>query len=217
MKLAISAGLAICCILITSAFAVPAGAYAQNGQGRNAVWLSGSGIAGNYARNCVGSGISEFNREFKNGTTNIEVIKGGHGFALNGDQFHVVNIMIENIRTIDASKASKIRDLLKSNNSNKTIGQLKKEALAIIGEPTYNGSLKLGRSRYRFVNMNVASAGNSSSIDADLIPLVKGAASGSVAGHIKLTTKAHEGFRVSSGDLTLNGASYKVLINMMPI
>ncbi len=214
MKLAISAGLAICCILITSAFAVPAGTYVQNGQDRGAVWLSG---AENYTRNCIGNGLSDFNREFKNGTTKVEVIKGGRGFALNGDQFHVVSIAVENTRTIDAAKASKIRDLLKSNNSDKTVGELRKEALAIIGEPVYNGSLRLGQSSYKLVNMKVASSGNLSSIDADLSTLAKGAASGSVAGHIKLTTETHEGSRVSSGDLTLNGTNYKVLVNMMPI
>lgn len=176
MKLAITASLAIICILITTAFAVPGGTYVQNGQDGRAVWLSG---AGNYTRNCIGNGIgngiSEFNRELRNGTTKVEVIKGGRGFALNGDQFHVVNIVIENIRTIDAAKASKIRDLLKSNNSNKTIGELKKEALAIIGEPAYNGSLEIGQSSYKLVNMKVASTGNISSIDADLSPLAKGA------------------------------------------
>ena len=214
MKLAISAGFAIMCILITSAFAAPAGTYVQSRQDVGAVWLSG---AENNTRNCIGTGLSDFNRESKNGTTKVEVIRGGSGFALNGDQFHVVNIMIENIRTINATKASKIRDLLKSNNSNKTIGELKKEALAIIGEPSYNGSLRLGQSNYRLVNMKAALTGNVSSIDADLSPLAKGIASGNVAGHIKLTTETREGSRVSSGDLTLNGTSYKVLVNMMPI
>jgi len=212
MKLAISAGLAIMCVLITTAFAMPAGTYVQNGQNRNAVWLSGTE---NYTRNSIGNGISEFNREFKNGTTKVEVIKGGRGFALSGDQFHVINIAIKSIKTIDAAKASKIRDLLRSNNSNKTIGELRKDVLAIIGEPVYNGSIQLGQSSYKLMNMKVTTVGNSSSIDANLSPQVKGA-SGSVAGHINLTMETHEGSRVSSGDLTLNGTSYRVLINMMP-
>lgn len=218
MKSAIFAGLAIMCILLTTAYAIPGEMYVQNGQGGKAVWLSN---AGNCTRNCISNGISngslEFNRQFKNGTTKVEVIKGGSGFAMNGDQFHVVNIMVENTRTIDAAKASKIRDLLKSNNSNKTIGELKKETLAIIGEPVYNGSLRLGQSGYELVNTKVSSSGNSSLIDADLSSLAKGTASKSVIGHIKLTTETHEGSRVGSGDLTLNSTNYKVLINMMPI
>ncbi len=214
MKLAISTGLAIMCILITSAFAAPTGTYVPNDQNGSAVWLTG---AENYTRNCIGNGLSEFNKESKNGTTRVEVIKGGRGFALSGDQFHVINLAIESMRTIDAAKASKIRDLLKSNNSNKTIGELKKDALAIIGEPVYNGSLKLGQSSYKLMNIKVAPAGNGSSIDADLSPPAKGAASSSVVGHIKLMTETHEGSRVSSGDLTLNSTSYKVLINMMPL
>ncbi len=214
MKSTILAGFAICSMLLTTAFAMPAETYAQNDQVGKVVWLSGLSGAGNCTRNCISNGSFEFNREFKNGTTKVEIINGGHGFAINGDQFHVVNIRVENTRTIDALKALKIRDLLKSNNSNKTIGELKKEVMAIIGEPVYNGSLRLGQSSYKLVNIKVSSAGNSSSVDAGLSSI---AASSSVVGHIKLTTEAHEGSRVSSGDLTLNGSSYKVLIDMMPV
>lgn len=212
-RLTILAGLAIMCIL-TTAFAAPAQTYAQNGQDGKMAWLSNPG---NCTRNCISNGSLEFNRELRNGTTKIQVITGGRGFALNGDQFHVVNMAIKSMRTIDAAKATKIRDLLKSDNSNKTIGELKKDVLAIVGEPVYNGSLKFGQSAYKLVNMNVATTGNKSSLDADLSSQAKGAAAGNVAGHIKLTTETQEGSRVSSGDLTLNGTSYRVLIDMMPL
>lgn len=212
MKSVILAGLAIISIL-TTAFAVPAHMHAQNGLDGRIAWLPNSG---NCTPNCS-NGPLEFNRELGNGTTKIAVLTGGSGFALSGDQFHVVNMKIESVRTIDASKATKIRDLLKSDNSNKTIGELKKDVLAIVGEPAYNGSLRLGQSNFKLVSMKIASTGNGSSMEADLSQKAKGAAQESVVGHIKLTTETTEGFRVSSGDLTLNGTSYRVLINMMPL
>jgi hypothetical protein len=215
MKLVIMAGLAIVCLLLTPAFAVPAGTgTAQNGQDALPLWQSN-------ARNCTcnygSNGTFESSRKFKNGTTKVEVIRGGRGFAFSGNQFHVVNIVIKSKRTIDSTKASKIRDLLRSDSGNKTLGELKKDALAIIGEPVYNGSLRFGQSNYVLENMKVASAGNSSTLEADLSPQDKGAAPGSIAGHIKLTTATYEGSRVSSGDLTLSGTDYKVLVNMMPL
>jgi hypothetical protein len=216
MKLVIMAGLAIMCLLLTPAFAVPTrtGMYAQDGQDALPLWQSN-------ARNCTcnyaSNGPFESNREFKNGTTKVEVIRSGRGFALSDNQFHVVNIMTKSKRTIDSVKASKIRDLLKSNNGNRTLAELKKDVLAIIGEPVYNGSLRFGQSNYELVNMKVASTDNSSTVEADLSPQVNGAASGSIAGHIKLTTAIYEGSGVSSGDLKLNGTDYNVLVNMMPL
>ncbi len=213
MRLAIIAGIAIICIM-TTAFAVPAQTDAQSGQDGKTAWLPNSG---NCSLNCTNNSLLEFNRELRNRATKIVVITGGRGFALNGDQFHVVSLAIKSLRTVDSAKATQIRDLLKSDISNKTIGELKKEVLAIIGEPTYNGSLRFGQSNYKLVNMKMASTGNGSSMEADLSTLVKDAAPGSVVGHIKLTTETSEGSRVSSGDLSLNGTSYRVLINMMPL
>jgi hypothetical protein len=211
MKFAIIAGVAITCLLLAPAFAAPGGTYAQDGY---SCWQSN-------ARNCICSyavsGPSEFNRESKNGTSIVEVFRGGRGFALSGNQFHVVKVVAKSKRIIDASKASMIRDLLRSNIGNKTFAELKKDALAIIGEPVYNGSLRFGQSNYALVNMKMASADNSSILEADLSPQVKGEASGGIAGHIKLTTSTHEGFRVSNGDLNLNGYDYEVFINMMPL
>lgn len=210
IKSGMPAALAIVFLLLAPTFAVPVENAASNIPDGNAVLQS-------YAGNCPGNGSCEIPRGFKNNATaKVEIIKEGSGFALNGKEFHVVSLIIKSKINIQPSK---VRDLLRSRDiNNKTLNEIKNEIRAMAGKPTYNGSLRFGDNGYRLINIDMTSvAGNNLTLNADLLPQVNGTTQKSVAGHVTVTTVRHEGSVVGSGELTLNGVNYQILINMMPV
>ncbi len=160
-------------------------------------------------------GTSEVNKGFKNnnnGAAKIEFIKGGRGFALNGNKFHAINLMI--IGEINV-QLSKVRDFLRSDDTKtKTVREIKKEIRAMVGAPTYNGNLSFGERNYMLTNIKIALSRNRSTVCADLALQAKGATNDSIVGHVKLVTTTYDGFGLSNGDLTLDGTDYRVLIDM---
>lgn len=214
MKSIINSGIlseiSIICFHLAPACSMPTGAAAPYVQDGKAGWHSSTGTRSS-------GGTCDVNKGFKNnnGAAKIEFIKGGRGFALNGNKFHAINLIV--IGEINV-QPSKVRDFLRSDDTRtKTPREIKKEIRAMAGAPTYNGNLSFGERNYTLTNIKMTLSRNRSTVCADLALQAKGATNAtndSIVGHVKLVTTTNEGPRVSDGDLTLDGADYRVLIDM---
>ena len=167
--------------------------------------------------------MKEKNGSWKNGnwsaTRAIEIRKDGSGFAMSGNQNHVIRMNIEGKIKPDFAG---IKNLI---SDNKTLGQIKSEMKekmnAEISAASYNGSLHLGQGNYNLLNIKLAVLGNNSStINADVAGPKLNAKDKptAVVGHITVTTSRQENSTIGVGTLTLNSGQnsgqYKVLIEM---
>ena len=154
-----------------------------------------------------------------NATKAIEIRKSGSGFAMSGNNNHVLRMNIEGKMKPDFAG---IKNLI---SDNKTLGQIKSEMKAKmdaeISAASYNGSLHLGQSNYNLLNIKLAVLGNNSStINADVAGPKLNAKDKptAVVGHITVTTSRQENSTIGVGTLTMNSGQnngqYKVLIDM---
>lgn len=154
-----------------------------------------------------------------NATREIEIRKMGSGFAMSGNQNHVLKIGIEGKIKPDFGD---IKTLI---SDNKTLGQIKSEIKAkmnsLISAASYNGSLHLGQSNYNLLNIKlVNSENNSSTINADVAgpKLNSEDKPTTVVGHITVTASRQDNSTIGEGTLTMNSGQYsgqyKVLVEM---
>ena len=154
-----------------------------------------------------------------NATKAIEIRKMGSGFAMSGNQNHVIRMNIEGQIKPDFA------DIKKLVSDNKTLGQIKSDIKAKINaeisSASYNGSLHMGQSNYNLLNIKLTLSGNNSStINADVAGPKLNAKDKptAVVGHIAVTTSRQENSTIGEGTLTMNSGQYsgqyKVLIEM---
>ena len=136
----------------------------------------------------------------------VAVVYSGHGFALNGDEFHVLRIQVIKVRE------PKPREIMGYIGANMSLKELK---AAIAKErPRYRGRLRVGEELYRLDNITTGDM----TVSADLMNV-----SGLTlerAGHISITVMRYEGTRIGEGTLSMyKGAyigEYQVLLAVLP-
>lgn len=192
------------------------------------MWNSGMGPWGSHEMGMRGKEFGmmkntngSWKNEKWNATKAIEIRKVGTGFAMNGNQNHVIRMKIEGKIKPDFA------DIKKLISDNKTLGQIKSEIkakmIADITAASFNGSLHLGQNNYNLLNIKLAiSENNSSTINADVAgpKLNMTDKPTAIVGHIAVTTSRQDNSSIGEGTLTMNSGQYsgqyKVLIDMKP-
>ena len=136
----------------------------------------------------------------------VAVVYSGHGFALNGDEFHVLRIQVIKVRE------PKPREIMGYIGANMSLKELK---AAIAKErPRYRGRLRVGEELYRLDNITTKDM----TVSADLMNV--SGLTRERAGHINITVMRYEGTRIGEGTLSMyKGAyigEYQVLLAVLP-
>lgn len=144
----------------------------------------------------------------------VDVIHSGSGFALLGDESHVLRLNVEALLPLEPMY---IRKLLASN---KTLSEIRDEIEAKAGETVYRGSIRLDRNIYPLVNMRLLySSENITELKADVARSGSGPGEQETAivGRIALTIAPSEGGMIGKGELEMEGkGKYNVLLDMQP-
>jgi hypothetical protein len=147
----------------------------------------------------------------------IELLHSGRGFAIKDNESWVFRLNIERVRPIEPTA---VMLLLASNRS---LEEIRDEIRAKDGGATYRGSVKLQRSIYPLVNINIATPADNATVDADVAAPALGSSSNSeasIAGHISLKIAPFKGSLMGKGELTMNSGPdagrYQILLEMTP-
>ena len=147
----------------------------------------------------------------------VEVLYSGHGFALLGNESHILRLKVEAIMPLEPGQ---IRGLLASN---KSLVEIRDDIRAKEGEKTTRGSMILDRSIYPLINIAVSASGNNSTaLKADLADLGRLSAANDTAklGSIFVIISPSDGGMIGKGELHIEqgprAARYSLLIDMEP-
>lgn len=147
----------------------------------------------------------------------VEVLYNGHGFALRGNESHILRLKVEAIMPLEPGQ---IRGLLASN---KSLEEIRDDIRAKEGEKTNRGSMILDRSIYPLINIVVsASSNNSTALQADLADLgpLSSANDTAILGSISVIISPSDGGMIGRGELRIDqgplAARYSLLIDMEP-
>ncbi len=148
----------------------------------------------------------------------------GRGFALKGNETHVLRMNVEIVRDVDPVY---LRNLM---TSNKSIEDIKEGLNAKEGPASIRGSLRINESSYSLLNIKfVSSKDNDTILDADVAKLYLKPAPGmimrpdtgnktTIAGHIKVTVAPSKDGLIGNGELTMSSEEYSgkytVLLHM---
>ncbi len=148
----------------------------------------------------------------------VEVLYNGHGFALRGNESHIIRLKVEAIMPLEPGQ---IRGLLASN---KSLEEIRDDIRAKEGEKTNRGSMILDRSIYPLINIVVsASSNNSTALQADLADLgpLSSANDSAILGSISVIISPSDGGMIGRGELRIDqgtlAARYSLLIDMEPL
>jgi hypothetical protein len=147
----------------------------------------------------------------------VDVFNSGRGFALKGDESHLLRFDVESIRYIEPLN---MRTLL---SSNKSLEEIRQEIEAKDGNTTYRGRIMLDSEIYPLQSIVASLSGdNITTVDADVAePMFCEAHSDetTIAGHITVTTYPSDSGSIGKGNLTIDNGqysgSYNVLLNML--
>jgi hypothetical protein len=137
----------------------------------------------------------------------VEPIFMGHGFALNGDNYHILDVTAQ--KTQDASPGF-IRSLLWNKKSHEEIkNEISYEQIST----STRGNLRFAGQEYA---LNITSYDNKS-LAGDVSTLYPRGANRTsftptTVGNISLSILSYEGDLLSTGTLKMNGTEYKVLL-----
>jgi len=147
----------------------------------------------------------------------VEVMYRGNGFALMGNESHLLRLKVEAIMPLQAGQ---IRGLLASN---KSLEEIRDDIRAKEGEKTNRGSMILDRSIYPLINIAVSASGNNSTaLKADLADLSQPSPANdtSILGSISVIISPSDGGMIGKGELRIEqgplAATYSLLIEMEP-
>jgi hypothetical protein len=147
----------------------------------------------------------------------VDVVHSGHGFALRGNESHILRLKVEAILPLEPGQ---IRGLLASN---KTLEEIRDDIRAKEGLETYRGSVILDRSIYPLIEIESDPAGdNTTTIEADLadLDLMSAATGTAILGSISVTVSPSDGGMIGRGELDLirgpQAGKYAVLLDMEP-
>ncbi|MCX9083704.1 MAG: hypothetical protein OIN87_02770 [Candidatus Methanoperedens sp.] len=137
----------------------------------------------------------------------IEPIFMGHGFAFNGENYHILDVSAQ--RTKDASPGF-IRSLLWDRKTHEEIrNEISNEQIS----NSTRGHLRFAGQEYA---LNITGFENNS-LSGDILTLSPRGTDRTNfiptnVGHISLSTQSYEGDMLSTGNMTLNSTEYKVML-----
>jgi hypothetical protein len=146
----------------------------------------------------------------------VDVVYSGHGFALRGNESHILRLKVENILPLEPGQ---IRGLLASN---KSLEEIRNDIQAKEGEETYRGSVILDHSIYPLIEIAIIGKDNTTSVNAYLadIDLLSAADGTTTLGSISVTVSPSDGGMIGRGELNLGSGpqagNYSVLLDMEP-
>ena len=146
----------------------------------------------------------------------LEVLYGGHGQALKGNESHQLRLKVE---AIVPMQPGQIRDLL---SSNKSLEEIRSDILSKgeeAGEKAFRGSMILDRSMYPLINIAITSDNDNSTINADLADIAGTPSQDPTAlGSISLAVSPSNGKIIGEGELTIQKdgkkETYSLSLNM---
>jgi hypothetical protein len=145
----------------------------------------------------------------------VEVLFSGHGFALVGNESHLLRLKVESIMPLEPGQ---IQGLLASN---KSLEEIRDDIRAKEGEKTNRGSVIFDRGIYPLINIVISPASNNSTVlKADLAdpgPLST-ANDTAILGSISMIIAPSDGGTIGKGELrikqSLPVASYSLLLDI---
>ncbi|RLG58550.1 MAG: hypothetical protein DRN88_00455 [Candidatus Hydrothermarchaeota archaeon] len=140
--------------------------------------------------------------KFKPRHPHIKPIIVGDGFAITGDEYHVVFVSVVKKKNILPGWAKKY---LEENNLQGLLEELENASL------DYRGRLVFAGKKYMLRNIEA----NETYLDAEIFGKPQeNATSSEAVGHITIDVEKYESARVGVGTLTINEESYKLLLTM---
>ena len=129
----------------------------------------------------------------------VDVVYSGHGFALRGNESHILRLKVENILPLEPGQ---IRGLLASN---KSLEEIRNDIQAKEGEETYRGSVILDHSIYPLIEIAITGKDNTTSMNAYLadLDLLSAADGTATLGSISVTVSPSDGGMIGRGELYL--------------
>jgi hypothetical protein len=147
----------------------------------------------------------------------VEILYNGHGFALRGNESHILQLKVEAIIPLQPGQ---IQGLLASN---KSLEEIRDDIQAKEGEKTNRGSMILDRSIYPLINIIVSASGNNSTtLKADLADLSPLSIANDTVnlGSIFVIISPSDGGTIGKGELNIDqgqlAAKYSLLLDMEP-
>ncbi len=150
------------------------------------------------------------------GTADIAV-QNWRGFAMKEDESHPLRLNLETIRTVNPGEA---RRLLASNIS---LEEVRSQARAGERDVVRRGSMRLNNDVYMLTDITLTSAGNRSTLEANLASSGSRSDSGDAAsavGHMVVTISVIDDKEVAEGTLIIDDSKYRgtysLLLNERP-
>ncbi|RZN34213.1 MAG: hypothetical protein EFT35_09615 [Methanophagales archaeon ANME-1-THS] len=147
----------------------------------------------------------------------IMLVYRGYGFAFTraGEEIHTLRILIFKVRSIDPPY---IRGLMEKD---KSIAEIKGEIIERGWASFYHGDMRFAGAHYTLANISLTrdrGADDNLTINADVMKMlpVQAVEPGERAGTITITTLDHEGIRIGTGMLTMDGEEYQVVLELLP-
>jgi hypothetical protein len=147
----------------------------------------------------------------------VDVVYSGHGFALRGNESHILRLKVEDILPLEPRQ---IQGLLASN---KSLEEIRDDIQAKEGEKTYRGSVILNHSIYPLIEIVATTAkDNTTTIKADLadLDLLSAENGKATLGSISVTIAPSDGGMIGRGELDIiigpQAGNYSVLMDMDP-
>jgi hypothetical protein len=147
----------------------------------------------------------------------VDVLQSGRGFALKDNESHVLRLNVENLLPLEPIF---VRSLM---SSNRTLEEIKDEIQTAGGEMVQRGSMRLDRSIYSLMNIELTpSSDNTTVLQADVVDPGRGSSINNtvIVGRIRATISPLDGEVIGKGWLEMNDSGhmgrYTVLLDMQP-
>jgi hypothetical protein len=145
------------------------------------------------------------------------IFQSWRGFALKGNESHMMKVSIESLRPVEAMN---IRKLMASD---MTLEEIRTEISKEEGDVTYRGILRIGDDIYRLDNISITPTENKTDLNADVSESNFGSAQNNtsiILGHLKASLIEEGGKEVSEGVLLMKSGkdvgNYRVLLDPRP-
>ncbi len=135
----------------------------------------------------------------------VEMIVGGGGFALKGNETHLLKLSIVRLSPLEPGR---VRDLLVSN---KSVEEIREAIKAEEGQPLYRGSMRMDDIGYPLTDINVRPLDdNATTVDANVAsPGSDSMNQTSIVGRLNLTVSVSKGGKIGEGQLEIDCAEHK--------
>jgi len=150
----------------------------------------------------------------------IDIVQSGHGFALLGNESHLLRLNVESLCPLEPVQ---VWDMLATN---KSLDEIRSNIQTKKCVTAYRGGLMLDREVFALINIVISpSIDNSTTLNADVSESRNHSAESegndaATLGRLSLKISPSDGGIVGKGDLELDGSKkagkYSVLLDMMP-